>query len=62
MIYLLFETIYDGECIPSFPVFASKSKESCEKKVEQLLERNKIHPIPGFDPEYSIQEIESDIE
>lgn len=62
MVYLLFEDIEDGECWYSYPVFASKSKSSCEKKLDELLERNKLHPKPGFNPSYYIRDIESDIE
>jgi hypothetical protein len=62
MIFLLFEEIEAGECNYSYPVFASKYAASCEKKLEELLERNKLHPQPGFDPSYSISSIESDIE
>jgi hypothetical protein len=66
MIYLLIESVSDngGEGTCAIPIFASKSKESCEQKHREVLIRNKLlmEKFPEFDPTYSIEKVESDID
>lgn len=43
MIYLLIERNYNNEDDFGAPIFASKSKESCEKKHQEILLANKLN-------------------